>query len=279
MFDPADFSTDTEFRKLLQRSEAVDLTTAALELARDAYPGLDFDETHRWIQDRAEELSSPIARTKSDREALHLLSECIAEKHGIFGDQAAYQSADSSFLPQVIETKRGLPISLSVLYMAVASRIGLDLVGIGAPMHFLTCCDSAEGLLYVDAFHRGRILTESECLDWLSELTGQPHNLLQSSLKPVRPRQIITRMLNNLKALYLNGDDWESAWWVQRRLTALQPADYAQRRDLGIIGTKANHPVEALKMIESCLKTCPEDERESLTAVREEALQKLSKWN
>src|SRR5262245_8347144 len=115
-----DFAADTEFCKLLGRQEDnVELTRAALELARDAYPRLEFEPVLRWIADRAGELSGPVARAASDEALLGELAACLAGRHGIAGSREIFEHADGSFLNRVIEQKTGIPISLSVLYMAV----------------------------------------------------------------------------------------------------------------------------------------------------------------
>src|SRR5690348_17153805 len=126
-----DFAADAEFRKLLgRRDDTVDLTAAALELARDGCPGLEFEPVFRWIEARAGELRGPVARAGSDEALLGELAACLAGRHGIVGSREIFEHADGSFLNRVIERKTGIPISLSVLYMAVAERTGVPLKGV-----------------------------------------------------------------------------------------------------------------------------------------------------
>ena len=113
------YDNDTEFRKLILRDQSVDLTQVALEIARDGCPDIDFRNTFDWIQARADELTNAVARARSEGDALRELSQCLAESHGIYGDAACYETADSSYLNRIVETTRGIPISLSLLYMAV----------------------------------------------------------------------------------------------------------------------------------------------------------------
>src|SRR5260221_3093973 len=127
-----DFSADTEFLKLLGRQEdQVNLTAAALELARDAYPDLLFEPTFSWIEGRAAELRGPMTRAGSDEAILGELSACLALTHGIVGSSEIFEHADGSFLNRVIEQKTGIPISLSVLYMAGAQAGGGGALGGG----------------------------------------------------------------------------------------------------------------------------------------------------
>src|SRR5262249_42463266 len=154
VFDfPKDFAQDAEFKKLLGRQDdAVDLTVAALELARDAYRGIEFAPVLDWIASRGQELRGPVARAGSDEALLGELSACLAGKYGISGTSEIYEEADGSFLNRVIERKTGIPISLSVLYMAVAEQAGIALRGVAAPAHFLTCYETFDKPLFLDAF-------------------------------------------------------------------------------------------------------------------------------
>ncbi|MGE3315004.1 MAG: SirB1 family protein, partial [Planctomycetaceae bacterium] len=191
----------------------------------------------------------------------------------------AYEKPDSSFLNRIIETSSGLPIGLSILYMAVAERVRVDLRGVSAPRHFLLRYESAEGPLYIDAFSGGRVIDESECSGWISELSGLNGRKLAAALKPVDARTIVIRMLNNLKALYVRLDKWPAAWKVQHRLSKLLPASYDERRDLALIALRANRTGQAIDLLKSCLKTCAETEREVLQSHLDEAGGQLARWN
>ena len=279
MYAGRSYCEDIEFRKLLLRQSDVDLTAAALEVARDACPRLDFEPTLDWIRERGRELAGPIAKSRTDRDALSALSECIAGRHGIFGTKDAYERAESSYLHRVVETKRGIPISLSLLYMAVAKELGLELSGVSAPLHFLARYESVAGPLFVDAFSEGRVLTKDECMAWLGEISGLDAAKIKIMLKPVTSRTIIVRMLNNLKAIYAKNDQWREAWLVQHRLSSLQPAAYDERRDLALISLKADRTAQAVDLLQSCLRACPAEDKQTLEAHLVEARKQLSRWN
>jgi len=89
----------------------------------------------------------------------------------------------------------------------------------------------------------------------------------------------VVRMLNNLKAIYTQSENWPAAWVVQHRLVLLQPGSYSQRRDLGLIALRADRPGQAIEMLQNCLKTCPTEETEPLTAQLAEARRQLTRWN
>ncbi|MFO1022014.1 MAG: transglutaminase-like domain-containing protein [Planctomycetales bacterium] len=263
----------------MTRCPDVDLTTASLELARDSYPDLDFAPVFQWINDRAAELIRPVNLANSEKEALQSLGQCIAQEHGITGCRDAYESSDGSYLHKIVETKRGIPISLSILYMAVAQRVGLHLQGVSAPGHFITRYESLDGPIFVDPFHGGILLTLDEAVGRVQQMGMLSRAQAETCLEPVGPRPIILRMLNNLKALYAKQGNWAAAWIVQHRLTCLLPATYSEKRDLAFISLRAQRTGQAIDLLECCLHSCPGEERELLERQLEEARKQLVRWN
>lgn len=279
MLSEADFSTDTEFLKLLARQEDVDLTVAALELARDAHPQLRFQPTLDWIAARGAELRPICNAAIDDTSVLTALADCLARRYGLTGSREAYSFADSSYLPRVIELQRGIPISLSVLYMAVANSAGVELHGIAAPGHFLTRYDGLEESWFLDPFSQGKSLSWDETLFRVQNSSGLTEGQVRKALEPASTRTITIRMLNNLKALYVQQGNWQQGWRVQRRLAALLPADYQERRDLGLISVKAGQIALAVNLLEQCASDGPAEDQELLTQQLGEAKRMLSRWN
>jgi regulator of sirC expression with transglutaminase-like and TPR domain len=273
------YECDNEFLKLLSHHSDVDLTMIALEIARDVYPGLDFSETLNWIDDRADELAGVIAIAETEEAALKEISKCLCDKHGIQGRSDSFHHPESSFLNKVIETGSGIPISLSILYMAIGNRLGMTLTGVASPMHFLVRYESMEGPLFIDAFSRCRILKEEECIQWLNQISSYESSLIESSLGSAEPRYVVIRLLNNLKTLYASKENWKSAWMIQHRLTGLQPSDYASRRDLGVFSVLAERPDQAIDLLKSCLNTCPESDKELLQNHLDIAEKQIARFN
>ena len=274
-----DFSADVEFSKLLLRDSDVDLTLVSLEIARDANPRLRFEDTLDWIAARAAELSSHAAGAWSDADALRALSTLLAEKYGLIGDAQAYLIAESSYLPEVIARKRGIPISLSILYMAVAEQAGISLRGVAAPQHFLVRCNGLDGPIFLDPFGGGRMMDRDECLRFLHEVTNMPESELKPCLKPADTRAIVIRMLNNLKVLHAKNEDWQPAWMVQQRLVAIKPTCYEERRDLAFIALKSERTQDAIDLLEDCLAECPVHQTQVLQQHLDEAKRQLARWN
>ena len=274
-----DFSHDKQFTRLVQRRSDVCLATVALELARDQSPHLNFQPTLDWIAARGDELRRRVMRTTSERETLEIVATVLADEYGITGSSDSYEEPDGSFLNRVIEQQRGIPISLSVLYLAVCDKAGIELSGVAAPMHFLTRIEALEGPLFLDAWAGRRILTEEETIDWLAGVSECPREIITRSLGPVDHRTIVLRMLTNLKFLYARQEDWLAAWPVQNRLLALNPTSYPERRDLALIALKADRPGVAIRFLKSLQQVCPAEERELLAVHLSDAERQLHRWN
>mgnify|MGYP002630962343 CR=1 FL=1 len=251
--------------RLVRRETDVDLVTAALEIARDGQTDLSFEPTRRLLQRSIARLTHPVTQAGSDLEELKLLIRHMTEELNLRGDEECFSEPDASYLNRVLETGRGIPISLSLVYLKVANELGIPLEPIAAPSHFLTRLQTDSGNLYVDAFDNGRIMDEAECLAWLHGITELPVAEIRTSFKPVDERTILIRMLNNLKTLFGNREMWISAWRVQCRLSMLIPGSYRERRDHAILTLRAGRPGEAMDLLENCLSVCPADERPVLS--------------
>ena len=255
------FERDQQFMRLVRRETDVDLVTAALEIARDGQHGLSFEPTRSRLQKSIARLTHPVTQAGSDVEELKLLIRHMTEELNLRGDDDCFAEPETSYLNRVLETGRGIPISLSLVYLNVANELGIPLEPIAAPSHFLTRLQTDTGHLYVDAFDQGRIMDEAECVTWLQKMTELPIPEIRRSLKPVDERTILIRMLNNLKALFGSRELWVSAWRVQCRLSMLIPGSYRERRDHAILTLRAGRPGEAMDLLERCLAVCPADER------------------
>ncbi|MDA1164472.1 MAG: transglutaminase-like domain-containing protein [Planctomycetota bacterium] len=278
MNSEVDFTRDEHFQKLLARRPC-NLTLVNLEIARDAFPELDFAETLDWFDHRRQELSAHFRGMHSEQEQLEVLGRSIAIDHEISGSESAYRTADGSFLNRVIETGEGIPISLSLLYMEVASRLGLTIHGVSSPMHFLVMAETVAGPVYLDGYSDGRLMTEHEAVDWLSDLTRQERSQILRSLKPADDRTIVRRMLNNLRTHYAGSSNWPAAWLVQNRLLALDPGNYGERRDLALIALRAQYSATAARLLKSLLKSCPDEDRKLLNDQLDAAQRDIPRWN
>ena len=277
--DISRFHQDDEFSKLLVGRRDVDLVVAALEIARDADPDLSFQPTLDWIQQRADQLTLQMANSSNERDTLEQIVQCLSGEYGLRGDEECYTRPESSFLPQVIESRRGLPITLSLLYCAVADRLGIALELIPAPQHVVCRLTTDHAVLYVDPFTEGRILSEAECLAWLSVRTQTDPKALLPTLNPAAPRVVIERMLLNLKNLYLRESNWTALWPVQYRLTALNPTSIEACRDLGLVAAHSGRHGLAVTLLRECLPQVSESDRATLLKQIADSARRLAQWN
>lgn len=280
MISEPDYACDPEFSRLLRRETEVDLPRAALEIARDEYPDVDVDHYMSWFDEAAGAIRPKLYRAGNEAETLSLLVDELCGQRGFYGTSDAFRDPRCAYLNRVIDIGRGLPITLAAVYMGVADRLEIGLAGVASPMHFVCRMESVDGPLFLDAFSKGRILNEAQCLEWLHRVSQLPEETIVRSLGPVEPRLIVIRILNNLKAQYAQREKWNSLWKVQHRLTALQPGNWQERRDLGMVSLHANRPGQAVKLLSDCLNNCPnEAEKDAMEHLVEQAQALLAKLN
>src|SRR3989440_5183937 len=141
----------------------------------------------------------------------------------------------------------GIPITLAVLYVAVGERAGLPVRGVGMPGHFLVkYAPASTGEIFIDAFN-GRSLTREECAKMLSEMYGGEVKMRPALLEPSTKRQVLARILNNLKSLYLSQGDLPRALAASDRIMLTDPHLTSEWRDRGLIHFQNHHDSEALK--------------------------------
>jgi regulator of sirC expression with transglutaminase-like and TPR domain len=273
------FEQDVHFMRLVRRERDVDLLTAALEIARDGQHDLDFAPTLAKLKDSVARLTCPVTQAESDLEELKIVIQHMTDELNLHGDDDCFSEAEASYVNCALATGRGLPITLSVLYVAVANELGIPLEPIAAPAHFLTRLHTDTGVVFIDAFDQGRILLEDECLEWLHDITEMPVSEIQSSLNPASDRSIVIRMLHNLKTLFGSTERWVSAWHVQKRLAVLSPGSYRERRDLAILALRAGRAGEAIGQLESCLAVCTTEDRPVLLQHLKQAKRETPIWN
>lgn len=273
------FSRDEQFLRLVRRETDVDLVTAALEIARDRQPDLQFGPVRDLLQRAVSRLTHPVTQAGSDLEELKLLVRYMTEELGLHGEAAYLSDPASHYLHHVLETGRGIPISLSVLYLYVANELGIPLQPISTPARFLTRLQTDAGNLYVDAFDQGRILTEPECIGLIRTITGAPASEVRRFLRPADERSIVIRMLQNLKTVYGSQEQWGPAWRVQCRLKMLLPASWRERRDHAILTLRSGRVGQAIALLQQGLSDCPAEDRLFLENHLQQAKRMLPECN
>ena len=254
-------SDDEQFMRLVRRETDVDLLAAALEISRDGQSDVNTAVARGIVQRAVSRLTHPVTQAGSELEELKLLSRYMTEELGLHGESEYLSDPHAHYVNCVLATGRGIPISLSLIYLHVGNELGIPLQPISTPARFMIRLPSDQGHLYVDAFDRGRILDERECLDLIGNLAGWEVDEVRRHLRPVDERAVMIRMLQNLKALFGGREDWTAAWRVQTRLQMLLPGSWRERRDHAVLTMRAGHYGEAIDLLERSLAVCPAEDR------------------
>ncbi len=235
------------------------LAETALAIAQEEYPDLDTPAYLHRIDALAGEVDAGLASPRTTAGVLRRLRAVLFEEHGFRGNEDAYYDPRNSFLNEVLDRRLGIPITLSVLYMEVAARVGLTLQGVGFPGHFLVKHVAGGRETFIDPFHRGEILSADDCRERLQK--ASPKRALDPHwLDAVSARQIIGRMLHNLKKIYVEMGDDVRALWVTDRLVMLAPGEPVERRDRGLVEARLGGTAAAIGDLEAYLAAAPEAE-------------------
>ena len=208
------------------------LARAALLIAAAEQPGLDVDRYLARLDDLAD-AALPARRAADALSRLHRLREFLFEELGFAGDRSDYFDPRNSHLNEVLDRRLGIPITLSLVFIEVGRRLGLQIEGIGLPGHFITGARIAGEHVLLDPFNRGAVLTVEACGQVVRQALGRPVRLLPEHFAPVEYRQFLTRMLANLKGVYWRQEAWDKVVRVIDRMLALNPAAAGERRDRG----------------------------------------------
>lgn len=229
------------FANVVDRPEsAINLGEAALLIAEDAYPGLDIPHYLQRLDDLAEPVRSQVREDSDLYEIVGALNGHLFGEVGFVGNIEDYYDPRNSYLNEVLDRKRGIPITLSILYIEVAARVGLTVVGIGLPGHFIVEARRECASVLLDPFHGGEALTPEDCECLVQDVYGGSVPFSEEHLEPVRKRQILTRLLRNLKMNYLTADDVGRAWSVVEKMVYLNPDNAVDRRDRGLLAHRRN---------------------------------------
>jgi regulator of sirC expression with transglutaminase-like and TPR domain len=184
----------------LRISSFVDLEFACWQLAKIFLPGVEIEPYIQTIDSWGAELRRRVRTAHNDLERVAAMAQFFARELGFHGNSDDYYNARNSFLPTVIDSTLGIPISLSLLYMIVARRADIPVDGVNLPGHFVV----RHGDVLFDPFHQGRVLTPRDCADIL---TSQKLTLHMSHLETAPPKLILMRILANLSYIFENTDE------------------------------------------------------------------------
>ncbi|OUC16719.1 MAG: hypothetical protein B0A82_00390 [Alkalinema sp. CACIAM 70d] len=244
-------------REICQSDEQICLERAALYIAQEEDPTLDVEEYLNALDVMAEEVQARLPKEFYPLRIIQTINRYLYDDLGFAANRSDYYDPRNSYLHQVIDRRLGIPITLSLIYLALAKRIDFPMVGIGFPGHFLIRPVVGEMDLYVDAFNQGEVLFKEDCAELLGQGDNPKFTVDATWFAPVSNRQFLSRMLSNLKTNYINAGNNQRSLAAIERILLLFPDTPTELRDRGIIYYQMNRWVEARQDLERYLAAKP----------------------
>ena len=209
-----------EFRTFIKEMN-YEMESGWLMISRVAYPGLDIGDICQRLDAIASRCSELLVKPTTAREQCLVINRVLFHEMGFRGNSERYTDPDNSFINRVLETKRGLPITLSVLYLLIGQRLGIPIEPISAPGHFVVGCFDEQAPFYIDPFERGKFLTAGQMLKRIEEITLAPNI---GHLAPSSTRETLARICRNLAQHYSDNRDSSMAELYQDFLQEFKEA-------------------------------------------------------
>jgi regulator of sirC expression with transglutaminase-like and TPR domain len=235
---------------------------AAVAVAQDDKPDLDVQGVLAEIDGLAANLKQRIAADTAPLPRLRYLNRYFFKELGFAGNVNDYYDPANSYLHRVLATRRGIPITLALLYIEIAQQIGLEARGVSFPGHFLIKIKMPQGEVLIDPFN-GRSLSRDDLEERIAPYRRR-HGLPTESelplglfLQSAPGRAVLARLLRNLKEIHRSAEDWSRLHAVMQRLVLLLPDDWEERRDRGLVRAELGDAEGALQDLSAYLEHCP----------------------
>ena len=269
------------FAELVSGSEAdLNLAEAALLIAQEEQPELDVAAYLGRLDALAERVRSRLPEAPGFADIIQALNTVLFEEEGLSGNQTDYHDPRNSFLNEVLDRKLGIPITLSLVYIEVGNRLGVPLVGVGFPGHFVVKYAGPDGETVLDPFQAGSRVNQAQMEDKLRSMYG-PNNpfagQLPKLLAAVGKKDMLLRMLRNLKQVYTQKEDFERALSVVERILLVAPDHPVEVRDRGAIHHRMGHQQLAVRDFQRYLQLAPKaDDAKAVRAVMVRTMAQLN---
>jgi len=257
-----------------------ELAPAALAIARIEYPSLESNGYIEALERMGDEAAGRVSKAGArGQDAIRILNEYLYDEQGFTGNRQQYDDPRNSFLNEVLDRRTGIPITLAVVYLEIARRAGVQVTGVNFPGHFLLRAPDEHARLHysgdfviVDPFHGGALLSEVDCREMLRQHVGDEAAYDSDLLQPATRREIVVRMLVNLKRLYVRMRSFPQARVVADLLLTVDPSSVSELRDRGLLAYHLQDFGAALRDLESYLRLLSRqvEEPESSTLAGEE---------
>ena len=230
----------TRSRKTFQQlvtlpDSAIPLAEAALILACEEYPQLEISPYLDLLDHIADVAQQKLASSDSPVARIEKINAVLFETFGFRGATEDYYDPRNSFLNDVLDRRIGIPITLSAVYMEVSRRLNFPIVGVGLPGHFIVKYSDRREEFFLDPFNRGEILSRDDCRNRIYERYGDSVEFHDRLLGRVTHRQILWRMLNNLKEIYLRAHAFDKGLAIVDMMLMVDPEEIPQFRDRGLL--------------------------------------------
>lgn len=252
-------SARSRFADVVQRPEPeIDLASASLLIAAEEYPQLTPEPYLRRLDELAERARDRMWDATAPIMMLQEVNRVLFEEEGFRGNRSEYYDPRNSFLNDVIDRRTGIPITLSITYLEVGWRLDLPLHGVNFPGHFLVRYAGEAVQLLVDPFQNGMIRFEDEAQNLLDHVYGGSVRMKPDFLRVADRRDILVRLLTNLKGNYLNRRDDRRALSAIERILVVRPDSADDERDRGIVLTRLGRDRDAAAALQRYLDLVPD---------------------
>ncbi len=232
------------------------LDCAALQLARDVYPHIEIARYTGMLDQLAERVAD-LRPGLSSSLRYEAMREVLVDDFGLTGNTDDYYDPENSFLNRVLDRRRGVPITVSLVWMEVGRRLKWPVQGAAYPGHFLVRFDDPERFIVVDPFRNGQTLTEEDCQGLLDHCFDGKIQFRPSFLEAVGTRTILARILNNLRAVFAANQSWGRLEWTLQRLAALEPHSARHVQEIAALRYRRGDVRAAYAHLQAYVSACP----------------------
>jgi regulator of sirC expression with transglutaminase-like and TPR domain len=267
---------DKGFLQLASLSDdRINLAHSALLFAKAAYPDLNESVYLARLDRLAADVKRDLTADPDAVDIIARMNDILFDKERFRGNREQYYDPDNSYLNRVLDRKTGIPISLCLIYIEVAGRLGLDVRGIGLPGHFIAALYHTGGKIYIDPFNQGQILSKDDCLEIVRTYSGETAQPDLGWLQPIGRKALVARMLRNLKLIYARQENDVMLFKMVHWILKLQPDSPLELSERALLYEEMGNPTRAAIDWERCLANINDHQGVKKIRARIDVLKKM----